>query len=98
VSISAIVSTWALHDLGSQENVAVVYKRCAHALQEGGRLLNGDFIKPDKAIYEYESGRFEIDGREKGSINIDKTWHNNTNLSVADFLRRQLIYDVRSPQ
>jgi len=23
-------------------------------------LLNGDFIKPDKAIYEYEPGRFEI--------------------------------------
>ncbi len=59
-SVDAIVSTWALHDLGSQENVEVVYKNCAQVLQEGGMLLNGDFIKPDKAIYEYEPGRFEI--------------------------------------
>ena len=59
-SVNAIVSTWALHDLGSQENVEVVYKSCAQVLRDGGMLLNGDFIKPDKAIYEYESGRFEI--------------------------------------
>jgi SAM-dependent methyltransferase len=59
--ISAIVSTWALHDLGSQENVSNVYKSCAQALQDGGILLNGDFIKPDRAIYEYEPGRFEIE-------------------------------------
>ena len=58
--INAIVSTWTLHDLGSQENVGVVYKSCAQVLQDGGTLLNGDFIKPDKAIYEYEPGRFEI--------------------------------------
>ena len=59
--ISAIVSTWALHDLGSQENVRNVYKSCAQVLQDGGILLNGDFIKPDRAIYEYEPGRFEIE-------------------------------------
>ncbi len=59
-SVHAIVSTWALHDLGSQENVEVVYKACAQVLQDGGVLLNGDFIKPDKTIYEYEPGRFEI--------------------------------------
>jgi len=60
MSVNAIVSTWALHDLGSQENVEVVYKDCAQVLGDGGMLLNGDFIKPDKAIYEYEPGRFEI--------------------------------------
>jgi ubiquinone/menaquinone biosynthesis C-methylase UbiE len=58
--ISAIVSTWALHDLGSQKNIEVVYKNCAQVLQDGGMLLNGDFIKPDKARHEYEPGRFEI--------------------------------------
>jgi SAM-dependent methyltransferase len=59
--INGIVSTWALHDLASQENIEVVYKYCAQVLQDsGGVLLNGDFIKPDKAIYEYEPGRFEI--------------------------------------
>jgi len=58
--VNAIVSTWALHDLGSQENVALVYKTCAQVLPVGGILLNGDFIKPDNAIHEFESGRFEI--------------------------------------
>lgn len=58
--INAIVSTWALHDLGRQEYVEVVYKSSANALQEGGILLNGDFIKPDKAVHEFEQGRFEI--------------------------------------
>ena len=58
--VHAIVSTWALHDLGSQENVEAVYKSCAHVLHDNGILLNGDFIKPDKSKYEYEPGRFEI--------------------------------------
>jgi len=58
--VSAIISTWALHDLGSQENVELVYQNSAQALKQGGIFLNGDFIKPDKAIYEYEPGRFEI--------------------------------------
>lgn len=58
--ISAIVSTWALHDLGSKENTTIVYKNCAQLLQHGGIFLNGDFIKPDKTIHEYEKGRFEI--------------------------------------
>ena len=57
---SAIVSTWALHDLGSQENVEVVYRSCAQLLRDGGILLNGDFIKPENAVYEYEPGRFEV--------------------------------------
>lgn len=59
-SVHAIVSTWALHDLGSPESIEKVYQNCAQALQDGGMLLNGDFIKPDRAIYEYEPGRFEI--------------------------------------
>lgn len=59
--VHAIVSTWALHDLGNQRNVEIVYKHCAQVLQDGGILLNGDFIKPDKAIHEYEAGRFEIE-------------------------------------
>ncbi len=58
--VHAIVSTWALHDLGSQENVEIVYRSCADVLRNGGLLLNGDFIKPDKAVFEYEPGRFEI--------------------------------------
>ncbi len=56
----AVVSTWALHDLGSQENVEAVYAGCAQALDDGGILLNGDFIKPDGSVYEYERGRFEV--------------------------------------
>jgi len=58
--IKAIVSTWALHDLGSPKNVEIVYNKCAQILQSGGMLLNGDFIKPDNTIFEYEPGRFEI--------------------------------------
>ena len=60
IKIDAIVSTWALHDLGSQDNVAAVYAGCATALDGTGILLNGDFIKPVRAIYDYEPGRFEI--------------------------------------
>jgi SAM-dependent methyltransferase len=59
-SVDAIVSTWALHDLGSPESTESVYRSCASVLQRGGLFLNGDFIKPDQAIYEYEPGRFEI--------------------------------------
>jgi SAM-dependent methyltransferase len=57
----AIVSTWALHDLGSRQAVADVYARCHETLPEGGVLVNGDFIKPDGTTWEYEPGRFEID-------------------------------------
>ena len=60
VPVNAIVSTWALHDLGSQENVETVYRNCSQTLINNGLLLNGDFIKPDNAVYEYEPGRFEI--------------------------------------
>ncbi len=59
---AAIISTWALHDLGSQQAVADVYARCYEILPEGGILLNGDFIKPDGTTWTYEPGRFEIHG------------------------------------
>lgn len=58
--INAIVSTWALHDLGSQTNINIVYEKSAKALGAQGVLLNGDFIKPDGAVHEYEAGRFQI--------------------------------------
>jgi len=58
--VDAIVSTWALHDLGGQAQVEHVYTGCARVLASRGLLLNGDFIKPDGARQEYEPGRFPI--------------------------------------
>ena len=58
--VEAIVSTWALHDLGSQDCVATVYAHCASLLMDDGLLLNGDFVKPDEARHAYEPGRFDI--------------------------------------
>ena len=55
----AIISTWALHDLGGQQAVADVYARCYEMLPKGGVLINGDFIKPDGTYWDYEPGRFE---------------------------------------
>jgi SAM-dependent methyltransferase len=57
----AIISTWALHDLGSQQAVAEVYARCYETLPKGGVLVNGDFVKPAGTTWEYEPGRFEIE-------------------------------------
>lgn len=57
----AIISTWALHDLGGEQAVADVYARCHEVLPAGGVLLNGDFIKPDHTSWAYEPGRFEVD-------------------------------------
>ncbi len=57
----AIISTWALHDLGSPQAVADVYARCYEILPKGGVLVNGDFIKPAGTDWDYEAGRFEID-------------------------------------
>src|SRR5262249_21992236 len=59
----AIISTWALHDLGGQQAVANVYARCYETLPAGGVLVNGDFIKPDGTTWDYEPGRFEV-GRD----------------------------------
>ena len=55
----AIISTWALHDLGSQQAIADVYQRCFEILPSGGVLLNGDFIKPEGTYWDFEAGRFE---------------------------------------
>lgn len=56
----AIISTWTLHDLGSQHAIAEVYRRYFAALPEGGVLVNGDFVKPDGVDIEFEAGRFEV--------------------------------------
>ena len=58
--VDAIVSTWALHDLGSPKNINTVYERSYSALNSGGILLNGDFIKPIGVIQEFEGGRFYV--------------------------------------
>lgn len=57
----AIISTWALHDLGSPAAVADVYARCYETLPKGGVLVNGDFIKPAGTDWDYEAGRFQTD-------------------------------------
>ena len=56
----AIISTWALHDLGGQQAIADVYARCHEVLPTGGVLLNGDFIKPEGTDWDYEPGRFAV--------------------------------------
>ena len=56
----AMISTWALHDLGGQQAVADVYARCFETLPPGGVLVNGDFIKPVGTTFEYEPGRFPV--------------------------------------
>lgn len=58
--VGAIVSTWALHDLGSEANTGHVYQACCALLPPGGVFLNGDFVKPDGTRHEYEAGRFEV--------------------------------------
>ncbi|HEY9050337.1 MAG TPA: class I SAM-dependent methyltransferase [Gammaproteobacteria bacterium] len=61
VPVDAIVSTWALHDLGSPQIIKSVYAGSARILGNNGILLNGDFIKPEGATQEFEAGRFGID-------------------------------------
>ena len=58
--LHGIVTTWALHDLGSPQHTTHVYQVCQRLLPAGGLLLDGDFIKPDQAKQDYEPGRFEI--------------------------------------
>jgi len=53
----ALVSTWALHDLGAEAHIASVYQRARAVLPPGGLLLNGDFVKPDESAFDYEPGR-----------------------------------------
>ena len=58
--VGAVVSTWALHDLGGEEKTTKVYRACKGVLAPGGIFLNGDFIKPEDAKFEYEPGRFSV--------------------------------------
>ena len=58
--VGAIVSTWALHDLGAEERTAKVYADCYRLLKPGGILLNGDFVKPEDTTHDYEPGRFTV--------------------------------------
>lgn len=58
--VGAIVSTWALHDLGGEVNTTKVYRDCRNLLAPGGVFLNGDFVKPDDTPHEYEPGRFQV--------------------------------------
>ncbi len=54
-----VVSTWALHDLFSPENIEFVYQKTKSILQPDGIFLNGDFIKPETSTFEYEGGRIK---------------------------------------
>ncbi len=58
--VHAVVSTWALHDLGSPANTRAVYARSYRALRATGLLINGDFIKPGGALQAFEGGRFPV--------------------------------------
>lgn len=58
--VHAIVSTWALHDLGNPKNIKTVYERSYRALNRVGVLINGDFIKPAEARQPFEGGRFPV--------------------------------------
>ena len=58
--MGAVVSTWALHDLGGEVCTERVYRGCRAVLPSGGILLNGDFIKPDGTELEFEPGRFSV--------------------------------------
>ena len=57
---AAIVSTWALHDLGGEGATAAIYGACRRLLSTGGLLLNGDFVKPEGTSHDFEPGRFSV--------------------------------------
>lgn len=56
----AIVTTWALHDLGSRQNIHNLYLNAKKVLAPGGLLVNVDFIKPEGVDREYEHGRLSV--------------------------------------
>ncbi len=58
--VGAIVSTWALHDLGADAWTAKVYADSYRLLEPGGIFLNGDFVKPEDTTHDYEPGRFTV--------------------------------------
>lgn len=57
---AVVVSTWALHDLGSKTAVESVYLAASRVLTTRGLLLNADFVKPTDCHVEFEGGRFLI--------------------------------------
>lgn len=54
-----IISTWALHDLLNKQNILNVYKSAYEILPIEGKIINGDFIKPEHSVFEYEKGRIK---------------------------------------
>ena len=58
--VDAVVSTWALHDLGSGGNIQQVHEQAHRALKREGLWLNGDFIKPAEAKQTFEGGRIQV--------------------------------------
>lgn len=54
-----IISTWALHDLLKKQSILNVYKSAYDVLPKEGKLINGDFIKPEDSTFEYEKGRIK---------------------------------------
>jgi SAM-dependent methyltransferase len=56
----AIVTTWALHDLGSRQYIHNLYLNAKKVLAPGGLLVNVDFIKPEGVDREYEHGRLSV--------------------------------------
>jgi cyclopropane fatty-acyl-phospholipid synthase-like methyltransferase len=58
--IGAIVSTWALHDLGGESQIAKVYRGVKSLLPENALFLNGDLVKPDGTRLEFEPGRITV--------------------------------------
>lgn len=57
---AAIVTTWALHDLGSKQYIHNLYLEAKRVLAPGGLFVNVDFIKPDGVDREYEHGRLSV--------------------------------------
>ena len=58
--MQSIVSTWALHDLGSRNSISSVYKMSFKILKNNGVILNGDFVKPEETKFLYEAGRITV--------------------------------------
>jgi len=52
-----VVTTWTLHDLCNKSNISLVYRDVYRILPFAGLFLNGDFIKPEDSLIEYEGGR-----------------------------------------
>ena len=57
---SAVVSTWALHDLGGKVAIRAVYQAAQKLLADNGLILNADFIKPQGLEIDFEAGRLLI--------------------------------------